>query len=271
LLKKSGVNRLSIGLQSWDNNILRYLGRIHRVEDFIQNYNLARDIGFNNINVDLMSSIQGQTMEIFSSTLDNVISLKPEHISCYSLIIEEGTVFGERYKSGLLHEVDEDTDRDMYYFAVKRLKESGYFRYEISNFAKPGYESRHNIIYWETKPYLGIGAGAHSYIGNTRFSNEISPEKYINSITSHELPVVSEEVLTFDDKMSEFMFMGLRMSRGIELEEFKQRFDAELLSIYSSEIESLVSKKLVCLKDNRLFLTDKGIDLSNQVFVEFLK
>lgn len=271
ILKENGVNRLSIGLQSWNNDILRNLGRIHNLQDFIDNYKMARAVGFDNINVDLMFAIQGQTVEDASDTIDNVIALKPEHISCYSLIIEEGTKLFEQYKCGQAAEVDEEIDRLMYYTATDKLEKMGYKRYEISNYAREGYECTHNIIYWRTKPYLGVGAGAHSYIENCRFSNETNPEKYIARLKDLILPILSEEKLSIDDKISEFMFMGLRMTEGVVLSEFKNRFGMELLKVFGKEIERLRETGLVKLRDEKLMLTDLGIDLSNQVFVEFLK
>lgn len=270
LLKKRGVNRLSIGLQSCDNNILKYLGRIHTFEDFISNYYLARELGFGNVNVDLMFSIEGQTMEAFDATLKKVISLNPEHISCYSLIIEEGTPFGEMKKRGKLKEFDEELDRKMYYHAKDLLREAGYRWYEISNFAKPGYESRHNIIYWRTKDYLGAGTAAHSLIDSRRFSNELSPEKYIGKIKEGSLPVVWHEDLTLQERMSEFMFMGLRMMEGVSLDEFKSRFGVDMYSVYGRAIDGLIKKGLLYAANGRLRLTDFGVDVSNQVFVEFV-
>lgn len=270
MLKDGGVNRLSIGLQSWDDNILKGLGRIHSVHDFVENFETAREVGFRNINVDLMFSIENQSLENLGNTLDNVIGLKPEHISCYSLIIEEGTEYYRRVKEGTIAEIDEELDREMYYLAVKKLESAGYKRYEISNFARQGYECTHNIIYWKTKPYLGIGAGAHSYIGTMRFSNERLPEDYICKVNDSKLPVCWCEELSTENMMSEFMFMGLRMSEGVGFKEFRNRFNRELTSVYGEKIDELIDKGLLAVENGRLMLTEKGIDLSNQVFVEFI-
>lgn len=270
LLKDGGVNRLSIGLQSCDNNILKYLGRIHTFEDFTGNFHKAREIGFNNINIDLMFSIEGQTIYDFKSTIEKVISLNPEHISCYSLIIEEGTPFGKMHESGELKDFDEDLDREMYYCAKSMLHDAGYRWYEISNFAKPGFECNHNIIYWKTEDYLSAGTAAHSLIDGRRFSNELSPEKYIEKIKSGNLPVVWHEDLTFEDRMSEFMFMGLRMMEGVSLKDFRDRFGADMFDVYGSTINGLIKKKLLHFGGGRLSLTDFGVDVSNQVFVEFV-
>lgn len=270
LLKDFGVNRLSMGLQSCSDNILKGLGRIHKFGDFLENYNTAREVGFRNINVDLMFSIQGQTLEDLEDTLDKVISINPEHISCYSLIIEEGTRFYEQYQQGALKEIDEELDREMYYLASEKLNNAGIKRYEISNYAKPGYECRHNIIYWKTKPYLGLGAGAHSYIKNRRFFNELMPEKYIDIINNDMLPVAHEDILSCEEMMTEYMFMGLRMVEGISIEEFKTRFGQDVYNIYGSQIERMIKAGLIKPGNGRLMLTGRGIDLSNQVFVEFI-
>lgn len=271
LLKEKGINRLSIGLQSWNDDILRKLGRIHCIKEFMENYEAARAMGFDNINIDLMFAIQGQTIEDLSNTLDNVIKLRPEHISCYSLIIEENTVFYEQYQKGQLKETDEDLDREMYYLTVQKLEDAGYHRYEISNFAKPGFESIHNKIYWNTEDYLGVGAGAHSCINNIRFSNERVPEKYMDSIKKSGLAVCWEEPLSLDDRMSEFMFMGLRLTEGISYNDFRKRFGTELNDIYGDKIEVLNKKGLLKVDPLGLALTEPGIDLSNQVFIEFIK
>lgn len=270
LMKSYGVNRLSIGLQSWDDNILRSLGRIHCLDEFIENYNCARDLGFLNINVDLMFSIYGQTIDAFDKTIKNVVSLAPEHISCYSLIIEEGTPFKAMLESGKIKEMDEETDRDMFHLAIEKLKAAGYVHYEISNFAKKGFMCRHNINYWKTGPYLGVGAGAHSYTDCCRFFNESLPENYIDILHDLKLPVVHEDFLTPQDMMSEFMFMKLRMMEGVGLNEFEEKFGVGLLNVYQSEIKKMINLGLLEFKDERLALTLRGIDLSNQVFVEFI-
>lgn len=276
LLKEYGVNRLSIGLQSLDNNILKYLGRVHSFEDFMENYKVAREVGFENINVDLMFSIQGQTIDDFANGLKFICDLNPEHISCYGLIIEENTAFGRLYKSGKLQVIDEDTDYKMYKTAISILKDKGYIRYEISNYAKAGFESTHNIIYWKTKEYIGFGAGAHSYIDGLRFSNDLSIKKYIEKIDEGRLPTCFEEKLSIKEEMAEFMFMGLRMMEGVELLDFKKRFGIDIMSVYGKQIEEMIKKDLAIIyndidkKSLMLKLSDKGIDISNSVFIEFI-
>lgn len=270
ILKRYGVNRLSIGLQSFDDDILKFLGRIHTSYEFTKNYFAAREVGFNNINIDLIFSIPGQSNESFINTIKEVVELKPEHISCYSLIIEEGTKFYNMVKNNTIKEVDDNTDREMYYSAVDLFGKYNYKQYEISNFAKTGFECMHNITYWSCREYIGIGAGAHSYIDNLRFSNEKIPEKYMSEIKLDKLPIATEEILSLDDKISEFMFMGLRMIKGIDIKEFKYRFNIDVTELYKKQIKKLIEQKLIIVDDKRIYLTKKGIDLSNIVFLEFL-
>lgn len=270
LLKDYGINRLSIGLQSWNDNILKKLGRVHTVKDFIENYNCARLLGFSNINVDLMFSIYGQTIDDFEDTLNNVINIQPEHISCYSLIIEEGTPIWAKRECGEWKEADEETDRQMYELATYKLTNAGFKRYEISNYAKHGFECRHNIIYWKCQNYIGVGAGAHSYIDGVRYSNETDIEKYIDDIYVGRLPEVQRENLSLKDSMAEFMFMGLRMMEGINTAEFVSRFDRSIYDIYGTAIEKMIKNGLLNVRENCIRLTDRGIDLSNQVFMEFI-
>jgi oxygen-independent coproporphyrinogen-3 oxidase len=237
----------------------------------VDNYSAARHEGFDNINIDLMFSIPGQTLSILKETLENAASLEPEHISCYSLIVEEGTEFWRRREAGVLRELDEETDRAMYYLVSEKLEKAGYARYEISNYAKTGFKCVHNIIYWKTGHYLGIGAGAHSYLEETRFSNERDPQEYISKLQGSILPVDWQEKLGRLDMIEEFMFMGLRMAEGVSLLDFKQRFGIELMSFYGDEVNDLVSSGLLVMRDGNLILTGRGVDLSNRVFVQFIK
>lgn len=270
LMKEYGVNRISIGLQAWQDNLLQRLGRIHKLCDFLSSYEIIRNSGFNNINVDLMFAIPEQKMEDWVETVENVLRLNPEHISCYSLIIEEGTPFFDMYKEGKLDVADEDTEREMYYYTVKTLGKYGYNQYEISNFAKTGYECRHNITYWNAEEYIGVGAGAHSYTGCKRYSNYRSIYDYIKGIEMGST-VEEETILSINDEISEFMFMGLRMTQGIEKRKFKERFKTDIYNIYKKEIKDLIKKRLITDNGEFIRLTEKGIDLSNQVFVSFLK
>ncbi|KDR95055.1 oxygen-independent coproporphyrinogen-3 oxidase [Peptoclostridium litorale DSM 5388] len=274
VIKKCGVNRLSMGLQAAQENILQILGRIHSYEDFVENYDQARMAGFENINVDLMFSIPGQTFEDWMDTLEKVTSLSPEHISAYSLIVEEGTPICESIERGGLVELDEDTDRKMYHEGIKFLKDRGYVQYEISNFSKPGHESAHNIKYWRCSDYVGLGPGAHSYMNGVRHSNCSSLEEYYASIDEKRPPVNWSEAISQKQQMEETMFMGLRMNEGVSKGEFYKKFNVEFDEVYGDKVDVLEEKGLLEIKeyrgDKRVCLTLHGIDISNTVFIEFL-
>lgn len=269
--KKAGVNRLSMGLQSADDACLHLLGRIHTWEEFLKSYELARKTGFENINIDLMSGLPGQTIEIYKKTLEKVMALRPEHISAYSLILEEGTPFGES-KEIQKKIPDEETDREMYQLTKDVLLENGYERYEISNYAIKGKECIHNLGYWSGTPYLGFGLGASSYFEGTRFSNEKDLEKYKKKPY---VPFMMREdytVLSEKDEMEEFMFLGLRKRTGISEREFKERFKVELKDIYGKVIAKYEEMDLLEWTDGgkMLRLTDAGIDVSDYIFCDFM-
>ena len=259
--RECGVNRLSIGLQSVNNHELVALGRIHSYEEFLETYQMAREAGFLNINIDLISAIPYQTVESWKSTLHTVCKVNPEHISAYSLIIEEGTPFYERYGEGKYDDElpSEEDERQMYHDTREILAAYGYERYEISNYAKPGYECRHNLGYWERCEYLGIGAGAASLIGNKRFTQGDS--------FSDEFEV---EELTRENEMEEFMFLGLRKIKGVSSVKFEEVFNVSMREIYGNVIESMVEKGLLEEVDGVVRLTEAGIDVSNYVMSEFL-
>lgn len=269
-LIKMGFNRLSMGVQAWQNRLLTTLGRIHTIEEFQDNFYIAREAGFQNINVDLMFALPTQTFSDWKETLEKIIEMNPEHISAYSLIIEEGTPFYDAFEKGELLEVGEELDRKMYHFAVSFLEEHGYQQYEISNFSKVGKESRHNQTYWLTQPYLGLGLGAHSYFNDKRFHNTYDMDKYFLANGEISLLVENDEIVTKKDAMEEFMFLGLRMTDGISYDEFYQRFGEELMQVYGKTILTFIDNGLLEKKDGKIALTLKGIDLSNQVFAEFL-
>lgn len=270
-LNQMYINRLSIGLQAWQDRLLKKLGRIHTNLDFIKNYTEAREAGFKNINVDLMFSLPTQSIAEWHETLNNVMLLNPEHISAYSLIVEENTPFYDMRDKGIIKETDEETDRDMYYSAVNMLSENGYKRYEISNFARNGFESRHNEVYWRTQEYIGFGLGAHSYINGKRYHNTTDFGEYITSKGKRKYLVRDIEKLTEDEKQEEFMFMGLRMTEGVSEEIFKKRFSESIYDVYGNEIKELKNTGLLVADNGRLFLTDRGIDVSNQIFEKFIK
>lgn len=267
--RKAGINRLSIGLQSAENKSLALLGRIHTWEVFLKNYELARKKGFSNINIDLMSSLPGQTLKEYERTLSLVTELSPEHISSYSLILEEGTVF---YQSKDIRKMipDEETDRQMYQMTKDILRENGYHRYEISNYARPGKECIHNLGYWSGVDYLGFGLGASSYFGNTRFSGERDLKKYIEVSWVPFSERKDYTVLTEKDQMEEFMFLGLRKMEGISYSEFFSNFGVPLEKIYGPVIRKYEEMNLLESEGDRLFLTDAGIDVSDYIFCDFM-
>lgn len=274
--REMGFNRISMGVQSMNNEELKLLGRVHTVEDFLDNYQLARECGFENINIDLMQSLPGQTVEGWETTLKRVIELNPEHISAYSLIIEEGTKFYEWYadKEELLP--DEETERTIYYRTEEILKEAGYERYEISNYAKPEKESRHNLSYWQGVDYVGLGLGASSLIKGERFSNEDTLQKFVeiaeqleNSM-SNKMFVKERNFLTKQEQMEEFMFLGLRVMKGVSKKAFKQQFGISMDEVYGGVLQKLVYEGLLLINEDNVKLTRKGIDVSNYVFAEFL-
>lgn len=285
-----GINRLSLGLQSADDGELRELGRIHSFDDFLTSFSLAREEGFSNINVDLMSALPGQTKASYQNTLEAVTALSPEHLSAYSLIIEEGTPFYERYgkKNGPNRQRDggktaqpypalpgEELDRWMYHRTKTFLSGKGYERYEISNYAKPGFECRHNVGYWTGIEYLGFGLGASSYIEGARCSNETDLETYLNipkdkALWAWQSP--NRRELSVAEKMEEFMFLGLRLMKGVSPVEFFDRFGLYMEVLYQKQIEALISNGLLEYDPGtgRLKLTNYGIDVSNTVLTNFL-
>lgn len=312
--KQAGINRLSFGLQSAENKELQFLGRIHTMEEFLESYQAAREAGFDNINIDLMSALPGQTVSSWEKTLRTVAALQPEHISAYSLIIEEGTpfyqLFGEdedkqeeqrrRKELGVPELPDEDAERRMYYDTEQILKEAGYHRYEISNYAKPGYECRHNKGYWTGTEYLGLGLGASSYISIRRkdgsdakisaSGEEGRQERWLERRSNVRdfktylsfgredfkagRQIEERETLTEQARMEEFMFLGLRLTEGISEAEFFRRFSCTLETVYGDVLEGLARQGLIEKygREGAAFwrLTKRGIDVSNYVLAEFL-
>lgn len=268
--RSCGINRISIGLQAWQDRILKGLGRIHSNEDFLRNYNDAKKAGFDNINVDLMFGIQGQTLDDWLSTVKNVIALEPAHLSCYSLKVEEGTKYGKMLEEGKLKLVDDEIDRQMYHELINILISNEYKHYEISNFSKEGFQCRHNMVYWNAQNYIGVGAGAHSYIGDTRYGNIESVKEYIDYLNNDRLPRIELENLTEKDKLSEHIILGLRLIEGISISDMNALFNIDFCIKYSEEIRSLKNKGLIALKDDRIKLTAIGLDFANEVYMEFI-
>lgn len=268
--KECGINRLSIGLQSANDKELKKLGRIHSWEDFLTSWRLAWDVGFRNMNVDLMSALPGQTLASWQRTLEQVAALEPEHISAYSLIIEPGTPFYERYENHSQLLPNEDREREMYYFTKSFLQEKGYERYEISNYSKPGLECRHNIGYWTGTPYLGLGLGASSYMEGIRFANPSDEKEYKELVRKNPEIIERGEQSPVSELMEEFMFLGLRLVNGVSELEFETRFEASLFSIYGMVISELMEEGLMDTSRGYYYLTDRGLDLSNYVMAKFL-
>ncbi|MBQ6361991.1 MAG: oxygen-independent coproporphyrinogen III oxidase [Lachnospiraceae bacterium] len=270
--KQIGINRLSIGLQSDNDDLLQTLGRIHTYDDFLAGYRAARAAGFDNISVDLMYSLPGQTPEMWMNTIRNLSALGPDHISAYALSIEEGTPFAKKYGTpeGAALLPSEEDDRKMYHDACEYLKAAGYERYEISNFAKPDRYSRHNMIYWSMGDYLGLGLNASSYMNGRRFANPADLNEYIRAVPKLSARMRENEPQTKKEAMEEFMFLGLRRSRGVTAKEFKEAFREDLEAKYGKVIKRLVRQRMLTFEDGRLALTDAGIDVSNAVLAEFL-
>lgn len=301
--RQAGINRLSLGLQSANNDELKHLGRIHTFEDFLLSFQAARMAGFSNINVDLMSAIPGQSAESWRNTVRKVIMLKPEHISAYSLIVEEGTPFGDHYlpegsqkadgkkkrerqkEEGIQIKdlsdplsawpplADEEEERQMYRLTKTFLEEAGYRRYEISNYSRPGKECRHNIGYWTGAEYLGLGLGASSYVDGRRFSNEPDLNAYQSldfSLDGLERLHGEIHVQSRKEQMEEFMFLGLRMMEGVSAAVFAEKFGIPMEQVYGPVMEHMVQNGLLVIKDGRAALTEWGIDVSNYVMSSFL-
>lgn len=296
--KNAGINRISIGLQSVNDRELKMLGRIHTFREFLNTWKLVRRAGFNNVSIDLISAIPGQTVQSWERTLRTVAELGPEHISAYSLIIEEGTPFYTLYGDGKENAgdssfpplPDEDEDREIYQRTASVLNEYGYHRYEISNYAREGYECRHNLGYWERKEYLGLGLGASSLIRECRFHNTADMEKYMhvygsggkaaegkkNSASScmktegQNSTLEEIEKLSVEDQMEEFMFLGLRKTAGISPEDFRRSFDRNIMDVYGEKLIKLEKQGLIRNSGARIRLTERGTDISNYVFSEFI-
>lgn len=270
--KKLGINRLSIGLQSTKNDILKKIGRIHTYQEFLEIYKLARETGFKNINIDLMIGIPGQKIGDLKNTLQDIIKLEPEHISVYSLIIEENTPIEKMLENGEIKLPDEDLERNMYWYVKNTLELNGYNHYEISNFAKLGKESRHNLNCWNQEEYIGFGVAAHSYLNGIRFSNTINVEEYIQHIENNrkEENIQIEEIQSLEDKKNEFMMLGFRKIQGVDITRFKEKFIDNPIFLYRENLNKLVEEGLIEVDLNHIKLTNKGIDLANLVFEEFV-
>ena len=270
IIFNGGINRISFGLQSTNNEILKKIGRIHTYEEFKENYILARKIGFKNINIDMMFGLPNQSLNIWLESLKEVIELNPEHISSYSLIIEEKTPFYSLFNKDLLDLPSEEEERAMYEKGRDFLEFKGYNQYEISNYAKDNKECFHNKIYWQCKEYIGVGVSSSSYIDGKRIKNIDNIKEYIKNINENNSIIDEELENTEKDKIEEFMFMGLRMIKGIEEKEFENRFGKKIDELYKEVIEKHIKNGLLIREDGRIFLSKKGIELSNMVMSDMI-
>ncbi len=270
LLFESGINRLSLGAQSFSDFLLNKLGRIHNTQDIIDSYYLAREKGFNNINIDIMFALPDQTTKDLQTTLKKAISLKPDHLSLYNLTIKPGTGYYKKFKGSKLKLPTEDEEFDMYNWAIKFLEENNFEHYEIANFARPHKRSMHNLIYWQNKPYLGIGAGAYSFIRGYRYMNFKDPARYIKEVMDDKLPVDNGEKLSLRKRMIETIILRLRTKDGVGYKEFKTRFKVDITNIFHKQINKLVNLGLLQKDDFKIKLTKRGIFLADTVFREFV-
>lgn len=267
-----GINRISIGLQTTNDELLKQIGRIHNYEQFLETYKLAKKVGFKNINVDLMLGLPNQRIIDLKESLENVLRLAPKHISVYSLIVEDGTPIATKIENGKLKLPDEELERNMYWYVKNTLELNGYNHYEISNFAKLGKESRHNLNCWNQEEYIGFGVAAHSYLNGIRFSNAISVEEYIQNIKNNRKDenIQIEEKQSLEDKKNEFMMLGFRKIQGVDIARFKEKFIDNPIFLYRENLNKLVEEGLIEVDLNHIKLTNKGIDLANLVFEEFV-
>lgn len=264
--KKSGINRISIGLQATQDTILEKIGRIHTYNDFLNTYNMAREVGFSNINVDLILGLPGQLLDDIKESAEKIIDLGPEHISIYSLILEEGTKLCNMVNAKECFLPEDEIERKMYWTVKTLLEEHGYKHYEISNFAKDGYCSMHNVDCWEQKEYIGLGAAAHSYLDKRRYSNKENIEDYIRNYND-------KKVHEIQDKMAqekEYMILGLRTLEGINISRFKQKFIDNPIFLFRNELSKLIQLELIEIDLDNIKLTNKGLDLANLIWEEFI-
>ena len=272
LYKKTGINRLSIGLQSTNNFLLKEIGRIHTFEEFLDTYNIAKKIGFDNINVDLMIALPKQRIEDIKESLEEIVKLQPNHISVYSLIVEEGTLIQKQINEGKLKLISDEEERRMYWYVKDFLELNEYNHYEISNFSKKEKESKHNLNCWNQEEYIGFGLAAHSYINKIRFCNIENLDKYIENIENNDFSKnkIIEEKQTKEDEEKEFMMLGFRKIKGIDISKFKEKFLENPIFKYRKELDKLVNEGLIEIDLNNIKLTNKGLDLANLVFEEFI-
>ena len=270
VMRDNGVNRLSFGLQAMQDDTLKQLGRIHTVAEFLESYHLAREGGFENINIDLIFALPDQTMEAWHHTLNKVISLDPDHISAYNLVMEETTPFYEWWQVGELHLPSEDTEADMFQYTIETLTTHGYTHYEICNFARPDYYAKHNFVYWDNQPCIGLGAGACGYVNGVRYSNIRGIAPYIKELSQHNKPIADTERLTGDAEKAEVLMLALRKREGISLDVYQNRFGEDIEVAFGDILKKWLELKLLERTATHLRLTPRGLFLANEVFVELM-
>ena len=270
ILYQSGVNRLSFGVQSFTDDLLKRIGRTHRAADVYETIEKAQSVGFTNISIDLIYGLPGQTMEDFIDTLDKALALDLPHYSSYSLIVEPKTVFYNLMQKGKLHLPPQDLEASMYEKLMETMEKYNLHQYEISNFARTGFESRHNLTYWNNEEYYGIGAGAHGYTGGNRIANHGPVKKYMTPLQANELPVLETHVVPLNEKMEEEMFLGLRKTAGVSMQHFKDKFFVEMTEVFAKPIEEQTRHGLLVQENDFIRLTEKGKLLGNEVFQAFL-
>jgi oxygen-independent coproporphyrinogen-3 oxidase len=271
LLREAGVNRVSLGVQAFQNSLLRSLGRLHQAHDVTTSVQLLKNNGINNISLDLMYGLPGQTIQNWRESLERAVDLEPQHLSCYSLILEEGTPFASWEAKGLLDLPTDDQQAEMYELARRLLRQAGYEHYEISNFAKSGYQSTHNLLYWENLPFVGLGSGATGYLRGQRYTNVANVGQYIESLAQGERPIAQVDQVSLEQEMEETMMVGMRLLRGVDEREFTARFGQSFFRIFGEEIQELLKRGLVEYVEGFLRVTERGLYLENQVSAAFLK
>ncbi len=270
VMKTYGVNRLSMGVQTFDNRLLKKIGRKHTAEDVYQTIALLEEKDFNNVSIDLIYALPGQSLESFRDTVKRALELDLPHYSLYSLILENKTMFMNWVRRGKLELPDQEVEAQMFLETIEAMEKAGRHQYEVSNFAKPGFESQHNLVYWNNENYYGIGAGASGYLGNLRYKNHGPIQHYLKPLKENKLPMIEEELLTRKAQIEEEMFLGLRKLSGVNKEKFKQKFNCSLVNIYQEKIDALVADGLLKETAEALILTQNGLFRGNDVFEQFL-
>ncbi|WP_066293267.1 radical SAM family heme chaperone HemW [Bacillus sp. FJAT-29937] len=271
IIYEAGINRISFGVQSFNDELLKKIGRVHRAKDVFQSVEAAKKIGFENISIDLIYSLPGQTVADFRDTLETSFTLDIVHYSGYSLIIEPKTVFYNLMRKGKLQSPGEDAETEMFKILMEEMDKHGFKQYEISNFSKPGFESKHNLTYWNNEEYYGFGAGAHGYVNGKRISNHGPLKKYMDPLNSGRLPILEENQVTRTEQIEEEMFLGLRKTEGVAISHFIEKFGENPVELFKEELKELINREWITVTENQIQLSKKGRYLGNEVFQFFLR